>query len=376
MSVSANLLEKGMSAVRFFMPDRQIIRLERLGEGHINDTFLVVLGGDQPNRYVLQRLNRQVFPRPEMIMANLRVLADHLDCRLGGDAQQHREGWQVVRPISTVNDRDLFVDADNNCWRLLSYVGGTSFSRVRDGAQAREAGRALGFFHRLVGDLDPDLLADTLPGFHVTPNYLAAYHLLMEQLSHQNRNVDEEYCARIIEEQRHFASVLEDAARDGLLPVRVIHGDPRLANIMFDESTGRAVSLVDLDTVKPGLLHYDIGDCLRSCCNPAGDNLESLADVRFDPEICHQLLTGYLAEMAPLFTAADYEFIYPAIKLIAFELGLRFFTDHLAGDIYFKVDFSGQNLHRAMAQFRLMASIEESESLIRGIVRKCCQNMR
>lgn len=376
MPISSSLFEKGLQAIRFFAPDRNIVSLERLGEGHINDTFLVVFEGEQPQRYVLQRLSRRVFPRPELIMANLRVLADHFDSRLRDEVQQYLKDWQVVRSISNVDGLDLFFDADNNCWRLLSYVeGGVSFTRVRDGEQAREAGRALGFFHRLVGDLDPGLLADTLPGFHVTPNYLATYDLLRKQTPPRLNNVNEAYCVRIIEGQHHFATILEDAARDGLLPVRVIHGDPRLANIMFDAKTGRGVSMVDLDTVKPGLLHYDIGDCLRSCCNPAGDSLEDFADIRFDPEICRNLLAGYLAEMAPLFTEADYEFIYPAVKLLAFELGLRFFTDHLAGDVYFKVDHHGQNLHRAMAQFKLMTSIEESEALIRITIKKCCRDM-
>jgi Ser/Thr protein kinase RdoA (MazF antagonist) len=341
-----------------------------LGEGHINDTFLVSLEGDRTNSYVLQCLNRQVFPQPELIMANLRVLADHLDCRLRDEVHKHFESWQVIRPISAADGRDYFIDSDNNFWRLLSYVSGAaSFDRVRDGDHAKEAGRALGFFHRLVWDLDPGLLADTLPGFHVTPKYLADYDRVLRQPVRQISSVDEEYCVRTIEGQRSFVPVLEDAARNGLLSVRVIHGDPKLANIMFDEKSGRAVSMVDLDTVKPGLLHYDIGDCLRSCCNPAGDNLENLGDVRFDIEICRNMLGGYLAEMAPLLTEAEYEFIYPAVKLITFELGLRFFTDHLEGDVYFKVDHSGHNLQRAMAQFRLMASIEESERLICNIVK-------
>jgi len=324
----------------------------------------------------LQRLRRQVFPQPELIMANLRVLADHLGRKLAENKSNYFAHWQVVQPFCSPGGKDYYLDSAGNFWRMISYIEGVAGrDRVRDVAQAQEMGQALGFFHRLLSDLDPTLLADTLPGFHVTPQYLANYDRLLLQPEIQISNDEEEYCCQVIEEHRSIASVLEDAARQGLLPIRVIHGDPKLTNIMFDEISGRAQGLVDLDTVKPGLLHYDIGDCLRSSCNPVGDRFEKLYDVRFDSEICRHLLGGYLTEMAPLLTPTDYEYIYPAVKLLTFELGLRFFTDHLAGDQYFKVNYHGQNLLRAMAQFRLLASIDDSETVITNIVQKCRYDM-
>lgn len=376
MLVNENIFENARGAVLAFFPDRDILGLEVLGGGHINDSFLVSLTGDSDDKFVLQRLNRQVFPQPELIMANLRVLADHLEHRLQVAGHKCFDGWQVVRPIIAAAGRYYFVDSGDNFWRMLSYVGGaTNFDRVQDSNHAKEAGRALGLFHQLVSDLDPELLEDTLPAFHVTPAYLADYDRVFKSSLRQLCSVDEEYCARIIEDHRSCVAVLEDAARQGILPTKVIHGDPRVANIMYDERCGRAVSLVDLDTVKPGLLHYDIGDCLRSCCNPAGDRVEKIDNVRFDPQICRNLLGGYLAEMAPLLTDVDYEFIYPAVRIITFELGLRFFTDHLAGDMYFKVSHNGHNLQRAMIQFRLLESIEGSESLICNIVERCRQDI-
>lgn len=369
MPGTSELFVKAAAAVQAFFPGQQILGLDELGDGHINDTFKVVLGPEKSGPFVLQRLNRRVFPQPELIMANLRVLADHLSGRLGQGAANFSD-WQVVRPVVATDGRDYFIDSANDFWRMLSYVGGTTvFDRVRNRGHAREAGRALGLFHRLVSDLEPGLLVDTLPGFHVTPRYLADYDRLLRRPGVLVSGSGADYCARTIEAHRAFAPVLEDAARKGLLPVRVIHGDPKLTNILFAEKTGRAVSLVDLDTVKPGLLHYDLGDCLRSCCNLAGDAGGSLTGVEFDLGTCRELLGGYLAEMAPLLTEADYEFIYPAVRLLTFELGLRFFTDHLAGDIYFKVDYGGQNLQRALVQFRLLASIEKAAALIGDMVR-------
>jgi Ser/Thr protein kinase RdoA (MazF antagonist) len=162
--------------------------------------------------------------------------------------------------------------------------------------------------------------------------------------------------------------VLERAKAAGLLLPRPIHGDPKVNNVMLDSTTGQAVALVDLDTVKPGLIHYDIGDCLRSCCNPAGEETLDLGAVRFDLDLCRDVLGGYLSAASGFLTAADYDHLYAAIRLISFELGLRFFTDHLAGDVYFRVDHPGHNLQRALVQFRLTESIEAQEGQIGGLI--------
>jgi len=154
---------------------------------------------------------------------------------------------------------------------------------------------------------------------------------------------------------------LEQAKQHGLLPLRVIHGDPKLNNFLFAKHSGRVVSLIDLDTVKPGLVHYDIGDCLRSCCHVEGSDT-------FDPAICAAILKGYLAEAGKFFSVYDYDYLYDAIRLIPFELGLRFYTDYLEGNRYFKVTEPLQNLHRATGQFRLCASILAQESVIKSLI--------
>ena len=161
--------------------------------------------------------------------------------------------------------------------------------------------------------------------------------------------------------------MLEAARLRGELHPCPIHGDPKPANILFARDTGRAVSLIDLDTVKPGLLHYDLGDCLRSCCNQAGEDAD-LIEVSFNLAFCAAILRGYLPQVAAFFSPFDYQYIYDAVRLIAFELGLRFFSDYLAGDVYFKIRKPGQNLHRAMAQFALCRSIEAQEKEIGNIV--------
>ncbi|HBE53609.1 MAG TPA: aminoglycoside phosphotransferase, partial [Cyanobacteria bacterium UBA11369] len=147
-----------------------------------------------------------------------------------------------------------------------------------------------------------------------------------------------------------------------------MHGDPKINNVMFDTATGKAVSVVDLDTVKPGLVHYDIGDCLRSGCNRAGEETADWESVRFDTDLSQGILQGYLSVAKAFLTENDYAYIYDAIRLIAFELGLRFFADHLAGNVYFKVKHPEHNLARALVQFKLTESIESQETTIRSII--------
>ena len=150
--------------------------------------------------------------------------------------------------------------------------------------------------------------------------------------------------------------------------MRTIHGDPKINNIMISEETGKAVSIIDLDTVKPGLIHYDIGDCLRSSCNPLGEDTLDFDDVQFDTNLARSILDGYLSVAHQILTENDYNHIYDAIRLIAFEMGLRFFQDYLAGNVYFKVKHPEHNLNRALVQFKLTESIEAQESTIRQII--------
>jgi len=168
--------------------------------------------------------------------------------------------------------------------------------------------------------------------------------------------------------RRSLAEALERPKREGVLPLRATHGDPKLNNFLFDLTTGRVVALIDLDTVQAGLVHHDVGDCLRSCANVAGESPADLADVHFDREIARAVLTGYLAAARDFLTPPELPLLYDAVRLLPFELGLRFLTDHLEGDVYFRTERRGQNLHRARVQFRLVEDIERQEREIRAVI--------
>ncbi|GAB6140094.1 aminoglycoside phosphotransferase family protein [Methylosoma difficile] len=330
-------------------------QLNPLGNGLINDTFLVSTASEP---LVLQRINRRVFKNPERIAANLTALDQHL---LQKNAELSK--LQLPKIIGTLSGEAYFIDTQGDFWRALSYVGNSeSLEALRDLNDAQQAGFALAHFHRLLSDLPVATLHDTLPGFHITPEYLRQYR----QVSAHSSIAADHFCQTFIEQNQAFADDLEAAQQKGLLQLRVTHGDPKLNNFLFDQDSREIISLVDLDTVKPGLVHYDIGDALRSCCHNDDD--------RFDMTVCTAWLSAYLAEAKAFFTEADFAYLFAAIRLIPFELGLRFYSDYLDGNRYFKTEFPEQNLQRAQAQFRLCADIIGKEPAIRNLVEQLKQH--
>jgi Ser/Thr protein kinase RdoA (MazF antagonist) len=173
-----------------------------------------------------------------------------------------------------------------------------------------------------------------------------------------------------IREREVLCDLLERAKQRGELPLRPIHGDPKINNVLLDRHTGEAVALIDLDTVKPGLVHYDIGDCLRSCCNPLGEETDAIDAVHFDLNLAEAVLEGYLGVAGRFLTEAELRYIPDAAQLISFELGLRFFSDYLQGNTYFKANHPDHNLQRALVQFQLTASIESQMPALRHLVER------
>ncbi|MFC1522997.1 phosphotransferase enzyme family protein [Elusimicrobiota bacterium] len=363
-----------IAVAEVFKHEGNVTDVREFGNGNINGTFLATLdagmsGPDTCSCFVLQRINTQVFQQPELVMKNMRAVTEHVRGRLERAPLDTGRRWDVPRVLLTQDGQDHWIDSDKAFWRAISFIDAAqSFDSMRDVRHAKEVGYALGMFHTLISDLPVDRLADTLAGFHVTPLYLRHYNEVAAKHS-GGLSPEKNYCLQFVKDRSAWAHVLEDARARGRLGLRPIHGDPKINNIMIDNDTGHAVSIVDLDTVKPGLVHYDIGDCLRSGCNPLGEETDLWETVRFEPDFCRAILQGYLLMAREFLTGDDHEYLYDAIRLIAFELGLRFFTDHLEGNVYFKAKHSSHNLARALVQFKLAESIESQESAIRSIIR-------
>jgi Ser/Thr protein kinase RdoA (MazF antagonist) len=343
------------------------VDVREFGNGNINRTFLVTRDDDREDRFILQRINTQVFSRPDLVMRNMRIATVHIQEGLERSPLGPERRWEVPRVLAARDGSDHWTGPDGSFWRAMSFVDAVSFDTIRGADHAREVGYALGMFHTLLSDLPAERLADTLEGFHVTPRYLRHYDEVLAKCGTEG-SPDVQYCRRFVSERRALAPVLENARAAGRLILRVIHGDPKVNNIMMDTAAGKAVSIIDLDTVKPGLVHYDIGDCLRSGSNPLGEETGAWEKVRFDIDSCRAILEGYLQTARKFLTEDDFAYLYDSMRLIAFELGLRFFTDHLEGDVYFKVKGPEHNLARALVQFRLTRSIEEQETAIRAII--------
>ena len=345
--------------------------VEPFGNGNVNATYRVQLVGEGQPGYLLQRLNTEVFRQPRLVMANIEAVVVHVQGRLAaGNPDPGGRPWRMPAVVRSRGDGEPWLERDGQFWRMLTFLEATRSTDAIEGLeQAREVGAALGLFHALIHDLPADQLADTLEGFHITPAYLEQYRAVLTASTMERCCRCREAMA-FVAAREHGAGVLEEAKASGRIALRPIHGDPKINNLLLCERTGKAVALVDLDTVKPGLVHYDIGDCLRSACNPLGEETLDLEAVHFDLALAEAVLAGYLAVARGFLSAADLEAIPDAIALLPFELGLRFLTDHLAGDVYFRTDRPGHNLDRALVQFRLAASVERQRGAIQALVER------
>lgn len=338
-------------ACRQFLVPGTAFSVRPYGNGLINDTFLVEAEAP-PQRFILQRINAAVFPQPEQVLHNHLALQRHISSKPASAVALH-----LPALLNTMDGQAFYRDGQGGIWRALQFIDGTSLHGIGDTEQARQIGVTLGHFHRLLSDLPATELYDTLPSFHDAPAYARQYRQALLNPGRPPACAVSEYCAEAIAAHEPLLDALESAKRQGILAQRIIHGDPKLDNFLFADDRRTVVGLLDLDTVKPGLVHYDLGDCLRSCCREG-------EPAHFNVDICTAILRGYLQEACHFMGAADHDYLYTAIQLLPFELGLRFFTDYLNGNRYFKAADPQHNLRRALDQLELLQSIEAQQGQI------------
>lgn len=337
-----------------------LVNAEKFGSGLINDTFLCAFReGSKTGKYILQRLNTSVFRHPEQVMENVEAVTSHILNRLR--ARGVADPYAVAPALIRTRDGSSYLrDASGAYWRMFHFIeSGIVYDAVIDVNHAFEIGRGLGGFQALVSDLAPGKLHDTLPGFHHTPHYLEEYDAAL-QADVRGRAAEIKAEAEFADRRRELAPLLTDLMDAGSLPIRVVHNDPKVNNIMISAITREALCMLDLDTVKPGIVHFDFGDCVRSAANPAGEDAD-LNEVRFDPSLYKAVAQGYLREARAFLTKKEVDMLPLSVKVITFELGIRFLADYLRGDTYFRIEYPNHNLHRARVQFRLLETIEQAD---------------
>ncbi|MBU0961269.1 MAG: aminoglycoside phosphotransferase family protein [Proteobacteria bacterium] len=337
-----------------------VAKVTVLGQGNINDTFLV---RTEKQVFVLQRINDQVFPSPQLLIDNLQQLTRHLASR----PDTARQRWEEAVLVPALDGSLSVLDSRGSMWRALSYIKDSiTVSRVDSPLLAEQCGWALGHFHKRLIGLDVQKMHLPLPGFHQLTGYLRHYDQLTTHDLPQH-STDIRFCLEAIRNKRESALSLERMLARGDIQQRIIHGDPKVANVLFDRDSHLAVCLIDLDTVGPGLLHHDLGDCLRSACNTAGEDSDQ-TQIKFDLDLCRIVLKGYFQEADKLLTPIDRRLLYDGLKAITFELGLRFFADYLQGGIYFKCQTPEETLHRAVVQFSLLQDIVKRKNAFLAII--------
>ncbi len=353
---------------RFEVPG-DVLAIARMPGGHINDSYVVTLqSGRDTRRYLLQRLNPSVFPNPDQVMENIERVIAHLQraLRPTGGADVERRVLTLVR---TRVGATHVLDAAGAAWRLYPWIEGARVvESVESPKQARQAGRAFGMFQRTLADYSGPRLHETIPRFHDTPRRYESLERAIEDDSlGRAKTAGPEI--EFAESRRSLAGAFVDARSRGELPERIVHNDAKIGNVLFDDSTGEALCVVDLDTVMPGLSLHDFGDMVRSMTCRAPEDATDLSDVRVDPSLFEALATGYLENAGSFLTSAEREHLVAAGKVITLEQGIRFLTDYLTGDRYYRTSRPNQNLDRCRTQFALLRSIEAEEAILARIVR-------
>ena len=354
--------ERACEVARQFQIEGEVIEAQPFGSGHINDTFRVMVrNGDEPLFLILQRINHHVFKNPDTLMQNIQRVTTHLASKTQDEPDSER---RTLRLIPTRNSKAWHVDSDGEYWRAYRFISGArTYDAVESTEQAFQAARAFGQFQESLATLAPPRLHDTIPDFHNTPKRFEALTAAISA-DLANRAMLAQHEIEFALAREPITSILLDAN----LPERVTHNDTKFNNVLLDDATGEGICVVDLDTVMPGLAPYDFGDLVRTATSPAPEDEQDLAKVTMQFPMFEALARGYLSSARGFLTRAERKQLAFSGKLISFEIGVRFLTDFLSGDTYFKIHGEGHNLDRCRAQFKLVQSIEQQEDRMERLV--------
>lgn len=346
-----------LSVLSFFALSGTPVSCEPYGNGHINGTHLVVC--DNGAKYILQQINTSVFHEPVPLMRNIELVTTHLRGKVS-------DPRGVLRLVPAHNGMSYVVE-NGEYWRVYDLVHDSVCYQTADETLFHECAVAFGRFQNQLADFPAEQLAETIPHFHDTPVRFAAFLRAVEaNASGRRSNVQREidYALRF----ESFAHTLSNLQASGDLPLRVTHNDTKINNVLFDAKTHKALCIVDLDTVMPGLSVHDFGDAIRFGANTAAEDERDLSLVHFDLGLFETYVRGYLSTCGGSLTKTEIEMLPVGAKMMTLECGSRFLADHIAGDVYFHISRENQNLDRARTQFQLVSEMDEHWDEMRRIV--------
>ena len=354
------------NVVKGFQVEGNVTEYIPFGNGHINDTRLVTM--DNGVQFVLQRINKNVFKRPDLLMENYVGVTEFIRKKIekmGGDPLR-----EVLNAIPAKDGKPYIIDEEGQYWRLLVYVTDSmSYDKVERPEQFYDSAVSFGDFQYMLRDYPAHTLYETIVNFHNTPD---RYRQLMEAVECDAKGRLKEVGAEVefAKARREFANTLENAHKEGRLPLRVTHNDTKLNNILFDTNTGKALCVVDLDTIMPGYSVNDFGDSIRFGATTALEDETDLSKVNFDISLYELYVKGFIEGAKGGLTEGELEMLPIGAIMMTFECGMRFLADYLNGDTYFRIHRPSHNLDRCRNQFKLVSDMEAHLDEMKAIVKK------
>ena len=354
-----------VNAVKQFLPNENIISYEPIGNGHINSTFMVTT--DKAN-YSLQQINTKIFTNVEGLMSNIDKVTEHLKNKaIECGIDPHRATLNFLPNVSTGK---MYAISENHAYRMYEFIDDVfTIETMENSDNFHAAGVGFGNFAKQLSDFDASQLVETIVNFHNTASRYNDFLKAIE-FNYQNRLADIADEVEFVKSRRDFMSLFVDKLESGELPLRVTHNDTKINNILFDKETGAPAVVIDLDTVMPGSYLYDFGDAMRSGATHAAEDEQDLSLVDFDLGLYEQFTKGYLSACGSSLTPMEIKMLPYASIMLTLECGMRFLTDHLNGDTYFKVHRENHNLDRARTQFKLVSEMEKHIDDMTAIINK------
>ncbi len=349
-----------------FATEGTIAQVKSHGGGHINDSYhLVNSTGDQPD-YLLQRVNHYVFKDVDLLMRNMVIVTDHISSIIEKEDPENlsRKSLQI---IPTTAGTSYFKDPEGNFWRVLNFIEDhVVFERATNPEIAYEGARMFGKFTHMLSGLNTGLIGDTIPKFHN----------LKWRLSNLKESIKEDSADRVklvgdeiryVERVTDLMCTIQNLGEKGVIPMRITHNDTKINNVLFDKNH-KGLCVIDLDTVMPGYVHYDAGDGIRTFTNTGEEDDENLENITMDLELFQAFASGFLDSTRDILNQQEVETLAHAGLLFPFIMGVRFLTDYIAGDVYYKIQHKEHNIVRARAQFKLAQDGEAKLETMQKII--------